>query len=255
MNNGHLIALYNAVSKHSNYQRLAEPLLDFIDTDFLRVESRYELERLQYVLDRLPCKGVTVADIGGNTGYFSLELVSRGASYARLIEGNHDHSCFVAAAVESLAWQDCVEVCARYMDFHHDLWLADVDICLLLNVLHHVGDDFGDSQQSVEKAKENIIRALAALAGHARTLVFQLGFNWKGDPALPLFENGTKRELIDFIECNLREQWEIQHIGIAERTGQSVDYNDINDENIRRQDALGEFLNRPLFILRSKLLP
>ncbi len=31
-----------------------------------------------------------------------------------------------------------------------------------------------------------------------------------------------------------------------------VKYADVNDSNIHRQDELGEFLNRPLFIMKSK---
>lgn len=84
-------------------------------------------------------------------------------------------------------------------------------------------------------------------------LAFQLGFNWKGDKKFPLFEKGTKSELIDFIEHGVPDCWSIQKIGIAERTIDTVAYKELNKDNIQRDDALGEFLNRPLFIMKSKL--
>ena len=39
---------------------------------------------------------------------------------------------------------------------------------------------------------------------------------------------------------------------IAEKTEDGLNYSDLNDRNIGRIDELGEFLNRPLFIMKSK---
>ena len=45
----------------------------------------------------------------------------------------------------------------------------------------------------------------------------------------------------------------IRNIGIAESAGDKIIYNELDSKNIERQDSLGEFLNRPIFIMESKL--
>ena len=67
-----------------------------------------------------------------------------------------------------------------------------------------------------------------------------------------LFENGTKKELIDYILSGTKNDWEINYIGIAQSFQQKIQYCDLNDINIERNDDLGEFLNRPIFIMKSK---
>lgn len=252
MTHSQLIELYNQVSKHSNYQVLAEPLRKIIPANTLETRSRFEQERLEYVLDKLSIDSQSVVDIGGNTGFFSLELVRHGARSATLIEGNPDHSLFVSEAAKALGWQDKVTVENRYLNFGDDIRSIKSDLCLLLNVLHHVGDDFGDRSQPIERAKENILTSLSSLARQTRFLVFQLGFNWKGDVSLPLFQHGTKQEMIDFIRAGTSETWNILDIGIAQRDSDGTQYADLDAKNIERMDALGEFLNRPLFIMESK---
>ena len=66
--------------------------------------------------------------------------------------------------------------------------------------------------------------------------------------------NGTKREIIEFVEEGTKDSWVIRNIGIAESAGDNIIYNELNSKNIERQDSLGEFRNRPIFILESKLL-
>ena len=53
----------------------------------------------------------------------------------------------------------------------------------------------------------------------------------------------------------LDADWAVQAIGIAERHDGRVVYRDLDARNIDRDDSLGEFLNRPLFILRSRRWP
>ena len=104
---------------------------------------------------------------------------------------------------------------------------------------------------TIENAKQHIIIQLLSLKEKAEYIVFQLGFNWKGNRNLCLFENGTKQELIDFIKEEIKGVFEILHIGIAEKEDEQIVYKELNNNNINRDDSLGEFLNRPLFILKS----
>jgi hypothetical protein len=91
-----------------------------------------------------------------------------------------------------------------------------------------------------------------SLANKTDILVFQLGFNWKGDRNIGLFENGTKQELIDFVKQSTSKNFEVLSIGIAERINDIVQYVELNNTNIKRDDSLGEFLNRPLFIMKTR---
>lgn len=246
-----LVNLYAHVSKHSQYQILAAPLRELISTSALKIRSRYENERMRFILDNVPFKGASLADIGGNTGFFTIELIARGARSAVYFEGNHEHREFFEEALNVLGWTDRITVTPNYLQFDEDIEKIDVDICLLLNVMHHVGDDYGASVNSLNSAKSSITQSLISLSGHARILVFQLGFNWKGDVRHPLFTNGTKQEMIDFIQSRTEGYWKIRRIGIAERCPPGIIYRQANLGNIARNDALGEFLNRPLFIMES----
>ena len=252
MSNNHLIKLYNQASKHSSYQILAEPLRQYIPESLLEIKSRYERERLEYILDKLPISNARIADIGGNTGYFTIELINRGALSSLFIEGNQAQAEFVNEAVKILGFENKVNIQQRYLTFEDDFKLIDVDICLLLNVLHHVGDDYHNEIQDIESAKDQILFSLNQLSKCCRSVVFQLGFNWKGNISLPLFEGGEKREMIEFITAGTGPFWDVKHIGIAERTNEGITYKDLNSTNIYRVDELGEFLNRPIFILGSK---
>lgn len=246
-----LISLYNRTSKHSSYQVLARPLQALIPQDRLNIISRHEIERLEYVLSHCPIEGKTIADIGGNTGFFTMECATRGASHVSYFEGNETHAQFVRAAAQMLQLEKVIAVSGDYVHFR-DEFDRRVDMCFLLNVLHHIGDDYGDSMMSRSQAKKAMLASLAYLSSYTRLLVLQLGFNWKGDRAQPLFEHGTKAELIEFIRSGTAHEWDVLHIGIAQRVQGHVEYQDLNENNIHREDSLGEFLNRPLFIMRSR---
>lgn len=251
-NTDRLQELYMQSSKHSQYQILAEPLRPHLDSAKLEVVSRYEAERLAYMERHVSWSGRTVMDVGGNTGYFTLESLARGATSATYFEGNQGHSSFVKEAGSVLGWSDRLQVHPSYLEFDDDLGSIQIDVCLLLNVLHHVGDDYGDASLSIEAAKKQILRSVNRMASHCSQLIFQLGFNWKGNPDLPLFESGTKAEQIDFIRSGTQDRWTIERVGIAEGERSQAVYRDLSDENIKRRDELGEFLNRPLFIMHSK---
>ncbi len=251
MTTSSLLDLYQRTSKHSHYQVLPSALQPLLGSEDLCVQSRHERERLAYILSQVPVDGQHLADIGGNTGYFSFELLSHGARQVDYYEGNAAHHDFVRAAAQGLGWADRLRTHHRYLAFEPDE-LPPLDCTLLLNVLHHFGDDFGDRGTAREAAKQRMLGCLATLARSSRLLVFQLGFNWKGDRHQPLFPGGSKSEMIDFIRQGTAQDWDIAAIGIAEREGTRTLFRDLSERNIARDDALGEFLNRPLFIMRSR---
>jgi hypothetical protein len=238
-------------SKHSQYQALPDYLRALLGGGKAQAKGRYEKERMEYILGKVDFSGKSVVDVGGNTGYFTFEPAKAGAKSVDYYEGNREHADFVAMSAELLKMTDKIKVHREYMLFEAGA-AEKCDVMLLLNVLHHLGDDFGDRSLSIEKAKEMILEKLNGLKESAGLLVFQLGFNWKGKKGQCLFENGTKTEMIEYIRSGTSGSWEIDAIGIAVREGGMIRYEDLNRTNEARNDALGEFLNRPIFIMGSK---
>ena len=147
---------------------------------------------------------------------------------------------------------------ADNIDVHPDYYLFDenekkYDVVFCLNVVHHLGDDFLNTGD-MELAKRKMISCINQLASTTDCLVFQMGYNWCGNRNRCLFENGTKKEMEKFVADYTENCWSIVDIGIAEKIGDNVVYKKLNVENNVRNNQLGEFLNRPLFIMKSKIV-
>ena len=249
--NNDLKKLYTTSSKHSNYQMLSTRVRELIGAEDLNINSRYEKERLDYIASNVEINGKHVLDIGGNTGYFTFEVIDFGAKEVNYYEGNKVHADFVKKVVDLTDLNNKVKVSEEYYLF--DKYEQRYDVALLLNVIHHLGDDFGN-EDDVSAAKILMLKSINQMSAVSKYLVFQMGYNWCGDRTKCLFENGTKREMIDFIVNGTKEEWEVVKIGIAVGTKENIHYEDLNDINIKREDSVGEFLNRPIFIMRSKKL-
>ena len=66
---------YSNTSKHSNYQVLPSALQAILSAEDVQTKTRSEKERLDYILKNVDVANKTVLDIGGNTGYFTFELL------------------------------------------------------------------------------------------------------------------------------------------------------------------------------------
>ncbi|MCS5488963.1 class I SAM-dependent methyltransferase [Algoriphagus limi] len=245
-----LVDLYQKNSKHSGYQILPKALKTLIHEDVKQFISRFEQERLDWLLSQIDFSGKRVLDIGGNTGFFTFEAIEAGAKEVIYVEGNPNHSDFVSKAKDILGFN--IDVRNKYFDFYSDLKNDRIDIVLLFNVIHHLGDDFGDQGSSKEEALEKMKEAINYFSDKTNIMVLQMGFCWKGDRNELLFKNGTKSEMIDFVKSATIEKWEIQSIGIPEEKDGKTEYRELSLQNIERFDSLGEFRNRPIFILKSK---
>lgn len=252
-----LSSLYAASHKHAAYQALPPLLMERLRSEGLELpapdRSRYEEERLAFIGRYLPLVGRQVVDIGGNTGYFSIRAAELGAREALCVEGNSIHAEFVALAAQVLELEDRLKVSNAYFSAGQS-GFEKADVVLLLNVLHHLGDDFGSNALGRREALSGMMSLLNDLARKTGWAVVQIGFNWKGDVKEPLFEFGEKYEMIEFLTSHTVDCWELVAVGIAERepTGRIV-YSDLSERNIARNDALGEFLNRPIFVMKSKV--
>jgi SAM-dependent methyltransferase len=244
--------LYMRQSKHSNYQVLPRRLRPLLREGAIATKSRYEHERMAYIAAHVDLAGKSVIDVGANTGYFSFECLDRGARRVAAYEGNGAHAEFLRRAAAVLGEEGRLSVADAYLQFPHPVLPEAFDLGLLMNVLHHVGDDFGSRPLDAASARRFVGESLRGLAAHCSQLVFQLGYCWMGDRSRPLFDHGTKQEQIDFVADETGGHWLIQSIGIAEvGPHREVEYAEPSEANLRRRDDWGEFLNRPLFIMKS----
>jgi hypothetical protein len=246
-----LKSLYAAQSKHSNYQVLPSILKDLIHPEDLTTVSRSELERWKFINDHVVFQGKNVVDIGANSGFFSLESYSAGAASVMAIEGNREHSGFIKRVSELLDLKG-VKSQNSYVDFLSKESIPTSDILILLNVLHHLGDDFGDLSLDKDKAVDLMKESLRNAYRSTSILIFQLGFNWKGNRTLGLFKYGLKTEIIQFVKESLDSENYEMLIGIASYNDDGIVYSFQDEKNLARFDSLGEFLNRPLFIIKRK---
>lgn len=245
-----LINLVKSKSKHSDYQLLHPNIMSLVSNSDYQPNGKSESERQEYMDRNLDVDGMRVLDIGANTGYFTLSAIDSGASHVTSQEGNHEHAEFISISSRCLGLDDKIEVKPYYFDFkEEDLKTGDVDLILCLNILHHMGDDFGNAELSMEAAKVEMINALNFLSEKTNYCWMQLGFNWKGNRNLPMFKNGTKRELIEFVKYGIHGKWIIERIAVFNPSSKC--YEDAADQNMLRFDNIGEFLNRPLFLLKS----
>lgn len=245
-----LIRLYLQTSKHSNYQILPRELAEILKIDKKDILSTYEQERFDFICSNISLKGKNILDIGGNTGYFTFESFKRGCKHVDYYEGNQLHAEFVSKA-KPIFHADNIDVHPDYYLFDENEKKYDVVFCL--NVVHHLGDDFLNTGD-MELAKRKMISCINQLASTTDCLVFQMGYNWCGNRNRCLFENGTKKEMEKFVADYTENCWSIVDIGIAEKIGDNVVYKKLNVENNVRNNQLGEFLNRPLFIMKSKIV-
>lgn len=242
--------------KHSAYHAVPRILNDLVVSKFPSIsETRAEAARFSYINERINFVEKTILDIGGNTGYFSFDAIVSGAKSVRIYEGDRK-LCDIISAVASFAGLSSrIEINNSYFLFDETQDAGDVyDICFLLNVMHHIGDDFGDKNINRIIARSLMLEKINSLANKCRFLVLQIGYIWKGNRDLPLFDKGEKSEIYAFLESGLEGRFRIRHCGVAmQNTASRIEYVDMTMENACRISYFREFLNRPLFILESSV--
>lgn len=240
--------LYANKSRHSQYQTLASNIESLIP-DSKPDEYKYEKERIAYIKKKLNLSEAKVLDIGGNTGYFTFEACNLNSERVDYYEGNIEHAKFVELASQVVSLDNIIDVHSEYFLFEkrEEKW----DFAFFLNVVHHLGFDF-EQDVPMDVVKDRMIMHINEMSYYCKRMAFQMGFNWCGNIEKCLFENGTKSEMEEYIKEGTSDFWEIEHIGIPEMKNNVVEYYDRSEENNVRIDYLGEFLNRPLFIMKSK---
>lgn len=242
--------LYANKSRHSQYQILASNIEHLVP--YKKPEkSKYEKERLDYILKNVELKDKKILDIGGNTGYFTFESCKKNPKSIDYFEGNTEHAEFVKLASEIVGLSNIINVSSEYFLFGKQtkVW----DVVFFLNVIHHIGFDF-EKDVTGMTVREKMLEHINSMAEYSKVMVFQMGFNWYGNTQKCLFEYGTKEEMEEYLQEGTKDKWEIVYIGIPVKKDNQFIYENRTEENNVRIDEYGEFLNRPLFIMKSRLL-
>lgn len=183
-----LINLYLDESKHSSYQNVPEFLQHDIDiTEHLTPlwrddRCRFDLLNKHYNFETLN----SVADIGANTGYFSLSLAKMHPSILiKAIEGNPKHAEFIKNACRFADIQNLI-ISTTFYDSKTPSDIFSSDLVLYFNVLHHLGADHNQDHIQLDNFNEHAINCLSNIARHSTQMIFQMGFNWGGNKSQPI---------------------------------------------------------------------
>ncbi|MEO5927663.1 MAG: hypothetical protein ABIP96_03265 [Patescibacteria group bacterium] len=211
--------LYQDSSKHSVYQSVPTFVARALGyQEEIHSLWRSDAPRFAYLADRLNLPpGARLADIGANTGFFSLNFAHvRPDLLITAYEMNPRHAEFIRLTAAAFA-PECIEVLTQSCDLAGLNRLPLFDAVLLLNVVHHAGFDFdADVPDNNEAFTDYAIGYLAKLRAHSRQLVFQVGSNRGGDKARPLFHRDDDVARLNWLSKVLGlAGWKISHLGYA----------------------------------------
>lgn len=236
-----LLAYWHSAGKHGVYQQLP----DFLSRDFgvrAPVDERWrgDRSRLDYLRTRLNFQGLHVVDIGANTGFFSLTLAHDDRAQVTSREpdpANHDFLQAVRRhyALAQLQLSDAPVTVDTVAD------LPSSDVVLLLNVLHHAGDDFDrDRVPTPDALAEYMTEYLTRLARTTRRMVYQLGYNWCGNKATPLMPVREPYAMLRYLAPIFQKSdWQIEHVALRF---------DVDDP---RMVELSTDLDRPVLVTQA----
>jgi SAM-dependent methyltransferase len=213
-------------------------------------------ERADFMFGEKAVLGQQVLDIGANQGYISIEAALRGAEKIDAFESNELDSAFLSRATKLFPELGTITAYSSNFSFETVNSLRwNYVICL--NVLHHVGRYFDSHVKTLQEAKNAMSRHLKSLTPKAGGggVWLQIGFNWQGNVQQPMFKNGTKCEMAEFVVSAIGPDACLSVIGIynpQSKVYQNVAYGDWSHPLWRRIEAIGEFPNRPLFFVECK---
>lgn len=211
--------LYFDGSKHSVYQNLPEFVEKGIGIAVDIDEAwRSDKPRYRYLTENYPqLVGRRIADIGANTGYFSLSIAKNIPNTSVVAyECNATHARLIETVCSTFNIKNLV-VHAEAIDTDNTHRLPHCDVLLFLNVLHHLGVDF-DHDRGADKAKffDFAVSYLEGLSKIASYMWFQMGTNLGGDKSRPITANDTPLRVVDYLVKLLdTAHWNVENIGFA----------------------------------------
>lgn len=215
-----LHALYHDQSKHSVYQSVPAFVARSLGyQEEIHSLWRSDAPRYDYLAAHLDLPPqAAVADIGANTGFFTLNLAHafpdwRIAAY----EMNPRHAEFIRLAAVGFGLEN-VAVRSQSCDFAGLEQLPPFDAVLLLNVVHHTGFDFDRHVPDDNGAyTDHVVAYLRRLRTRTRRLVFQVGSNRGGDKSRPVHPRDDDTGRLRWTSYVLRAAgWRLRALGYAQ---------------------------------------
>lgn len=247
-----LHTLYHDASKHSVYQSVPAFIARALGyQEEIHSLWRSDSPRYDYIAERLNVPAdARVADIGANTGFFSLNLAhDRPDCSLVAYEGNPPHAEFIRLAAKAFGLK--VQVRSELCDLNGLARLPEYHAILLLNVLHHAGFDF-DRQvpDNNQEFTAYSVEYLQTLRRCTPELVFQIGSNRGGDKSRPVVSRDDDVARLVWTASVLgRAGWTIKHVGYADLQSGAVRFKDANDDILAAVQAISEESD----LLRAKL--
>lgn len=241
--------------KHGDYITPPDAVRLYFKSQYdFGADTRAENARMAYILKHVDFRNKNVLDIGGNTAFFSFAALGQGARKVSYIDGSAELCAVAQASAALLGATDSFQIENGYFD-PRGIVSKDAsifDIAFLLNVVHHLGDDFGEKQLTISAAKESMLDYINAMSRCCNILVFQMGFTWMGDSFKPLFDKGNMVEMIRYIEEGTQGYFKLSSCGVPIYYGDLLkEYKDHTYSCLARNYNAREFFNRPIMILES----
>lgn len=264
---------YNDDSKHSRYQNIP---------DFVKEETGYEEEliplwrsdipRYHYLLEVLKeLDFKTLADVGANTGYFSISLANKMPSKnITAVELNPNHLDFISIIQDHYKMAN-LSTANQALDIGNVDTFDQVDALLYFNVIHHAGSDYDAAVvPSLEVYEDYCIDFMHRLSKRVKYIFFQMGSNWGGNkktPIIPLDDDAGKYLFIQRIME--KAGWNIERVAYAKIADSKDRYeyfehdeeflNNLSNRTYLEKEldaevlkTQSEFFRRPIFVCQSK---
>lgn len=213
-------------------------------------------QRAAFMFAHHSVQGRRVLDIGANQGYLSVEAALRGAAQVDAFESNEVDGTFLSQTAKHISGLEKMRVHPVGYNFdqpNNKQW----DCVICLNVLHHIGRYFDTHIQDMDEAKVLMGQHLKRLLSTGGSVWLQLGYNWKGDTQRPMFLHGTKYEMTDFVHNMVEKYADVSIIGLYNPNANKYERFEkiVTSHTLwSRIESLGEFGNRPLYLIKSKRL-
>ena len=209
-----LFNLLTHQSKHGCYQTLPPKLLNqYPELNCVSYDRRLDKFRYKWITNHLNFHKKKVVEIGANIGYFSTRIADEFDAMVHAYEANsyHKKAIKLISSLMNIPNNRLI-IHNKTVSFYNDESLEGGDVLILLNVLHHAGEDFMSKEVITLNAwGKNVKGILQSLSGKFNFLVFQMGYTWKGwaDEIVPPYK------IVDFTLSLLEQSgWRIKHIGI-----------------------------------------
>jgi ABC-type transport system substrate-binding protein len=273
-----LQSLYNDQSKHSRYQNIPRFVREAMDyTEVIDESWRGDTARYEYIQRTIDFgHGMKVADVGANTGFFTLSLAhDHRHSLFTAYEPNANHSEFIRTVAEKFQLEN-VRISNQSLGLLSLPKLDVFDLMLHFNVLHHAGFDY---DQELVKGPDEFHRYAQEYAnllkGKAKQLLFQVGYNWGGDKTKPIIEVRRVADMVLYVpKLFAQTGWKVQAVALYSKVQGKGTYVDMpesllkeiqanpDDESLYRKVKLlvdqlemhqnSEFYKRPIFLFESE---